>query len=184
MSTSKRFVEIARLHALLHYGRTVEYIPGNHPILAGPSQNPFSLRNPLGLHTSLVPELADRWADRCGRANEHWRERTVPWPAQYGLADEHIFCALDFGWYWHHAFNASKHQAARLAAHPQCDDDEAERIRDERLKVENSGIRKNFALIPRSQPCQYDGHVKRLLSGHCPPPVDPDLSCPNVQPNA
>src|SRR5215469_2571477 len=67
MSTSKRFLEIARLHALLHYGRTVEYIRRNHPILAVPSQNPFSLRNRLGFHASLVPELADRWADWCER---------------------------------------------------------------------------------------------------------------------
>jgi len=46
--------------------------------------------------------------------------------------------------------------------------------------VDNGGIRKNIALIPRSQPSLYDRHVKRLLSGHFPPPVDPGLSHPGV----
>jgi hypothetical protein len=48
------------------------------------------------------------------------------------------------------------------------------------LKVQNGGIRKNIALDPRSQPSLYDGHVKRFLSSHFPPPVDPGLSHPDV----
>jgi hypothetical protein len=75
--------------------------------------------------------------------------------------------------YWDHVPKVSKYEAARLAAHPQRDDNEAEAVCDERLKVANGIIRKNTALTPRSQPRLYDGHIKRLLSGHFLPPVDP-----------
>jgi hypothetical protein len=42
-------------------------------------------------------------------------------------------------------------------AHPECDDDKAEGIDDQRQKMANGGIGKDIALIPRSQPCLYDG---------------------------
>jgi hypothetical protein len=47
------------------------------------------------------------------------------------------------------------HYAARLAAHPQRDDDKALSIRDQRLKVVNGGIGEKVALL-------YDCQVKRL----------------------
>jgi hypothetical protein len=51
-------------------------------------------------------------------------------------------------------------------AHPECDDDKAVGMRDQRLKVVNGGIGKKLASAPRSQPSLHDGYVKRLLSGH------------------
>src|SRR5262249_24989763 len=71
MSISKRFLEIAHLLAVLHYNRTVDHITGKSPVLAIPLQNPFQLPRPLRFHAKLVPELADRWTDRCERADEH-----------------------------------------------------------------------------------------------------------------
>src|SRR5262249_5635878 len=56
--------------------------------------------------------------------------------------------------------------AARLAADPQGDDDEAERIGDQRLKVANRGIGENIILVPCGQPFLYDLQVKRLLLSH------------------
>src|SRR5215467_4044270 len=101
MSISKRFLEIAHLLAVLHYNRTVDHITGNHPVLAIPLQNPFQLPRPLRFHAKLVPELADRWTDRCERADEHRREHIL----------QTLECSLwiDFRWYWHHLLKASKH---------------------------------------------------------------------------
>src|SRR5262252_2745120 len=70
MRPSERFLEIAHLRALLHYARTIEHVPGNHPVRAIPSQNP------LQFLTGLMPELADRRSDRGGWASEHRRVLT------------------------------------------------------------------------------------------------------------
>src|SRR5262249_44531052 len=64
MSTSERFLEIAHLHALLHYGPYFSHKPCNHPVRSIPSQNLVQFRNRLRFHDSLVPKLTDRRSDR------------------------------------------------------------------------------------------------------------------------
>jgi hypothetical protein len=61
MRRGERFHEIAHLQALLHDGRIVDHKPSYHPARAIPSQNPFTFRNRLRLHSGLAPKLTDRW---------------------------------------------------------------------------------------------------------------------------
>src|SRR5262249_19560404 len=68
---SERFLQIALLLSVLHYDRTIEHIPGNHPLRAIPSQNPLQFWHPLRFHAGLMPEFVDSWSDRRDRAHEH-----------------------------------------------------------------------------------------------------------------
>jgi len=143
MSTSERLLEIAYLHALLHYGPNFSHKPCDHPVRSIPSQNFVQFRNRLQSHDSLVPKLTDRRSDRGDRADSHCGKLTNGAPR----------CELRSGgrgnWHrWYHLLHTSKHQAARLLARPQCDDDKAKRICDQRLKVANSDIGKNITLVP------------------------------------
>jgi len=154
MSMGERFIEIACLHALLHYGGTITHKSGYHPIRTIPSQNPFQFRNRLRFHPGLVPKLTDRRSDRCDWAHSHCRKWTDALP----LGEHKLLLqrGLRGNWYRYYPLHASKHQAARFVAHPKRDDDKAERVRDQRLKVANGSIRENITLVPCGQPCLYD----------------------------
>src|SRR5215468_4318263 len=109
MSISDRFLEIAHLQALLHYGRTIGHKPGYHPVGAIPSQNPFQFRNRLRFHTGLVPKLTDRRSHRRDRANLHCRKLTIDVPPLDWPKWQHGPKWRRGDWYRYHLLNASKH---------------------------------------------------------------------------